>query len=95
LLPTPHITLIRLPGINMAAKEFTRIPTDPNEREEFDRQYMTPKELAQRWRVSESAIHHRKAGSNNLPRYYFGRAVRFIRQDVYDFENQKIPLPLR
>ncbi len=94
LLPPPHITLIRLPGINMAAKEFTRIPTDPNEREEFDRQYMTPKELAQRWRVSESAIHHRKAGSNNLPRYYFGRAVRFIRQDVYDFENQKIPLPL-
>jgi hypothetical protein len=95
LATPPHVTLIRLRGINMAAKEFTRIPTDPNEREEFDRQYMTPRELAQRWRVSESAIHHRKAGSNNLPRYYFGRAVRFIRQDVYDFENQKLPLPLR
>ena len=46
----------------MAAKEFTRIPTDPKEREEFERQYMTPKELAQRWRLSESAIHHPKQG---------------------------------
>ena len=32
----------------MAQKEFKRIPADPKEREEFDRQYMTPKELAQR-----------------------------------------------
>ena len=96
LLPTqPHINLIRVREINMAAREFTRIPTDPKDREEFERQYMTPKELAERWRVSESAIHHRKAGSNNLPRYYFGRAVRFIRQDVYDFENQKNPSPLQ
>ena len=91
LLPIPHTSLIRMRGMTMAAKEFTRIPADPKELEEFERQYMTPKELAQRWRVSESAIHHRKAGSNNLPRYYFGRAVRFIRQDVYDFENQKTP----
>jgi hypothetical protein len=91
LLRIPHTSLIRMRGLNMAAKEFSRIPTDPKELEEFERQYMTPKELAQRWRVSESAIHHRKAGSNNLPRYYFGRAVRFIRQDVYDFENQKTP----
>ena len=91
LLPIPHTSLIRMRGMKMAAKEFTRIPTDPKELEEFERQYMTPKELAQRWRVSESAIHHRKAGSHNLPRYYFGRAVRFIRQDVYDFENQKNP----
>lgn len=90
-LPIPHTSLIRMRGMKMAAKEFTRIPTDPKELEEFERQYMTPKELAQRWRVSESAIHHRKAGSHNLPRYYFGRAVRFIRQDVYDFENQKNP----
>ena len=70
----------------MAPKEFTEIPRDPNEREEFDRQYMTPRDLARRWKVSESAIHHGKANSNKIRRFRFGRAVRFIRQDVYDFE---------
>jgi hypothetical protein len=70
----------------MPPKEFTEIPREPKDREEFERQYMTPKELAERWRVSESAIHHRKANSNKVPRYRFGRAIRFIRQEIYDFE---------
>lgn len=70
----------------MPPKEFTEIPKSPKEREEFDRQYMTPKDLATRWKVSESAIHHGKANSNKIRRFRFGRAVRFIRQEVYDFE---------
>ena len=70
----------------MPSRDFTNIPTDPDEREEFDRQYMTPKDLAARWKVSESAIHHGKANSNRIRRFRFGRAVRFIRQEVYDFE---------
>jgi len=69
-----------------ASHEFSEIPKDAREREEFERQYMTPKELADRWKVSESAIHHRKANSNKVPRYRFGRAIRFIRQEIYDFE---------
>lgn len=69
-----------------ASYEFSEIPKDAKEREEFERQYMTPKELAGRWKVSESAIHHRKANSNKVPRYRFGRAIRFIRQEIYDFE---------
>jgi hypothetical protein len=70
----------------MPSTEFTNIPTDRDEREEFDRQYMAPKDLAARWKVSESAIHHGKANSNRIRRFRFGRAVRFIRQEVYDFE---------
>lgn len=77
----------------MSSKEFTEIPNDPREREAFDRQFMTPKDLAVRWRVSESAIHHRKADSDKIRRFRFGRAVRFLRQEVYDFENRKNPLP--
>lgn len=70
----------------MSPKQFTEIPSDQKEREEFDRQYMTPKDLANRWKVSESAIHHGKANSNKIRRFRFGRAVRFIRQEVYEFE---------
>ncbi|PYS23206.1 MAG: hypothetical protein DMF72_10715 [Acidobacteria bacterium] len=70
----------------VASHEFFEIPKNAKEREEFERQYMTPKELADRWKVSESAIHHRKANSNKVPRYRFGRAIRFIRQEIYEFE---------
>ena len=79
----------------MPSKQFTEIPNDPKEREEFDRQYMTPKDLAARWKVSESAIHHGKANSNRLRRFRFGRAVRFIRQEVYEFEKSLQPQQAR
>jgi hypothetical protein len=69
------------------------IPTTPKKQSAFEKKYMTPKELAQRWGVSESAIHHGKAESNKLQRVYFGRALRFLRQEVQDFENGKNPLP--
>jgi len=74
-------------------KTTTDIPTTPKKLEKFEKKYMTPKELAQRWDVSESAIHHGKAESNKLRRVYFGRALRFLRKEVEDFENQKSPLP--
>ncbi len=77
----------------MSSTEFSKIPTNPEERKAFDRQFMTPKDLAARWKVSESAIHHRKADSDKIRRFRFGRAIRFLRQEVVDFENSKTPLP--
>lgn len=70
----------------------SELPTTPKKKERFERKYMTPKELAQRWGVSESAIHHGKAESNNLQRFYFGKALRFLCQEVYDYEANKKPL---
>lgn len=69
------------------------IPTTPKKKDKFEKKYMTPKELAQRWDVSESAIHHGKVESNKLQRFRFGRTLRFLRKEVEDFENQKSPLP--
>jgi hypothetical protein len=56
----------------MASKEFTEIPNDPKGREAFNRQFMTQKDLAVRWKVSESAINYRKANSDKIRRFELG-----------------------
>src|SRR6266496_5775980 len=90
---TTHDVRIRRSGQNKAMpSNKPEIPTTPKKQRDFEKKYMPATELAQRWGVSESAIYHGKAESNKLKRVYFGRSLRFLRQEVLDFENRKNPL---
>jgi|SRR5882724_2629251 len=93
----PQLTTYRSAEVNGQSKAMPankpEIPTTPKKQRDFEKKYMPATELAQRWGVSESAIYHGKAESNKLKRVYFGRSLRFLRQEVLDFENRKDPLP--
>jgi hypothetical protein len=56
---------------------------------DFESKYMSPKELAKRWDVSESAIYHGKCGSKGLTPIRFGRSLRFLRAEVEALENKE------
>ncbi len=55
----------------------------------FEKRYISAPELATRWSVSQSAIHHGNAGSNALTAIRFGRSVRFVLSEVEVFEKHR------
>jgi hypothetical protein len=62
-----------------------RTPTEPSP-------YFSPRELAERWRVSRSSV-DRIAARTGLTRLYLGTgrngAVRYIREEVESMERQR------
>jgi excisionase family DNA binding protein len=49
--------------------------------------FLTPKELAARWRLALSSVYRLK-DSGHLPYYQIGGAVRFWRDDIEAYERQ-------
>lgn len=52
--------------------------------------FITVSELAARWAISESAVYHRKGGTENLTRVRFGNSLRFLREEVERIEKDLI-----
>lgn len=48
--------------------------------------WLTTAGLAERLRISPSAVQHQKAGTDTLTRYRVGRLLRFSIKEVEDFE---------
>jgi predicted DNA-binding transcriptional regulator AlpA len=65
-----------------------KTPKMRKKEKDFERKYISPKELAKRWDVSESAIYHAKCGSRELTPIRFGRSLRFLRAEVEALENK-------
>lgn len=55
----------------------------------FEQRYISVSELAARWSVSPSAIYSGKCGTNALTPIRFGRAVRFLRNEVEALERTR------
>jgi excisionase family DNA binding protein len=47
--------------------------------------FLTPAEVAYLLEISVSAVYHKSAGTSSLPRYRFGRLLRFKKADVDKF----------
>jgi excisionase family DNA binding protein len=47
--------------------------------------FLSPSEVARLLGISVSALYHRAAGTDSLPRYRFGRLLRFKKADVERF----------
>jgi len=52
----------------------------------MQKEFLTTKELAFRWGVSQSKIAHMRLESDELPHYTFGRSVRYKISDVEKYE---------
>lgn len=50
--------------------------------------YLSPRQLATRWAISVSAVYMNRCETKRLPRYRFGRAVRFRLVDIIALENE-------
>ncbi len=51
--------------------------------------YVSPKELATRWKISLSAIYSFKAGTEELIRIPLGKSVRFLRSQIEKIEAER------
>jgi predicted DNA-binding transcriptional regulator AlpA len=68
-----------------------KIPTTPKKQRDFDRQFISPKDLAQRWGLSKSAVYHGNSDVSLLQRIPFGKKnVRFLLSQVEEVERQKL-----
>jgi len=54
----------------------------------FEQRYVLAAQLAARWSVSKSAIHHGNCGSHALTPIRLGRSVRFLLSEVEAFEKK-------
>lgn len=69
------------------------IPTTPKKQQIFDSQFITAKDLAQRWRMSKSAVYHGNCDVSLLRRIPFGKkSFRFSLSQVEEVEQQKLGL---
>lgn len=69
------------------------IPTTPKKQKIFERQFITAKDLAQRWGLSKSAVYHGNSDVSLLRRIPFGKkSVRFLLSQVEEVERQKLSL---
>ena len=50
--------------------------------------WFTPAELAARWRISVSAVNHRRCNTDLLTAHKFGRGIRFKIDDIERAERQ-------
>ena len=66
------------------------IPATPKKVKEFERKFMRPDELADRWGLSLSAVYQGKSDVYLLKRVYFGKSLRFLRQQVIQVEEEKL-----
>jgi predicted DNA-binding transcriptional regulator AlpA len=67
----------------------SEIPTTPKRGKAFNQKYISARELAFRWGVSDSAIYHGKCDARLLHRVQFGRSVRFLLHEVEALEARK------
>ena len=68
------------------------IPTTPKKAKVFEQKFMRPDELAERWGLSLSAVYQGKADVSLLRKIYFGKSLRFLRQEVIQVEEQKLKM---
>jgi predicted DNA-binding transcriptional regulator AlpA len=69
------------------------IPTTQKRQRVFERQFITAKDLAQRWGLSKSAVYHGNSDVSLLRRIPFGKkSVRFLLSQVEEVEQQKLSL---
>lgn len=58
--------------------------------DELPPQYITAKQLAQRWAISLSAVYNCKAGTHALTRIRFSGTVRFLLSEVESIERESL-----
>jgi len=68
-----------------------KTPYYPKKQRDFDRQFISPKDLAQRWGLTKSAVYHGNSDVSLLQRIPFGKKnVRFLLSQVEEVERQKL-----
>lgn len=73
-------------------KSNNSIPTTTKKAKAFEHKFMRPDELAVRWGLSLSAVYQGKADVSLLRKIYFGKSLRFLRQEVIQIEEQKLEM---
>lgn len=77
----------------MPTKRKQLIPTTPKKQRVFERQFISAKDLAQRWGLSKSAVYHGNSDVSLLQRIPFGKKnVRFLLSQVEEVERKKLNL---
>jgi predicted DNA-binding transcriptional regulator AlpA len=66
-----------------------KIPRRAKRKEAFERRYISPVELAERWSVSTSAIYHSTVATKGLKVIRLGRSIRFLRSEVEMLERDR------
>jgi predicted DNA-binding transcriptional regulator AlpA len=57
--------------------------------------FLTVTQTARRLNISPSAIYMFSAGTAELPRYRFGKSIRFLISDIEEFENNSRQISAR
>ena len=77
----------------MPTKRKQLIPTTAKKHRAFERQFISAKDLAQRWGLSKSAVYHGNSDVSLLQRVPFGKKnVRFLLSQVEEVERKKLNL---
>jgi hypothetical protein len=69
-------------------KNITALNGDDQQRLSPSGKWMSVRDLARRWGISESAVYNLKAGTDSLQRYRFGSTIRFKWDDVLAAEEE-------